>query len=921
MERSKKIISWVICLSVIFCICLVQPAAVYGKTSERTVRVAFPVMDGMSYFQPDGTPDGYNYAYLQKVSEYTGWKMEYIPYDGDDEDENIRKALDDLQSGKVDLLGPLLEDDSDEYDLIYPEQSYSTAYTTLCALEESNLREDNAASADPLKVGLWEKATIRNSEVIAFLNSENFDYRLYYFDTAEEQLEALKKGEVDVISNVSLYPIEGTRIIERFFPRPCYLASSSRNEDLVRELNEAISTIDQVQPSLQDALFDKYFRDTRYVFTLTAEQEEYLKSIDTLRVLCVDMNAPYVYLDEGKPAGMLVEVLKDFERETGLNVQYEFSENREETEKRLREKHFDMLLGVNLTSEYCAKIGFVRSKSIMDSDLAYLYKSGNEKHKTAAVERGLEELVNTTDFENVITCDNAVACIAAVESGIADYAVSDRSSLEYYIYDAYRPLSVSSISGNTQTVCVAISRDSDLKFIRLVNDYVYSLSDIQKTTFLESGNAHEYDPSLISYVRQYPLQALLFGIILTSMLLLGFFMMYHAKKMRRKNEELQAANQAKSEFLTRMSHDIRTPMNGIIGLLEIADRVADDPAAVRKYHQKIKSASEYLLSLINNVLDMGKLDSDKIVIAEESVNLREVVESCRDILESRAESEEIELSFPGLEQFDPPRVFTSELYLGQLIINIAGNAIKYNRTNGSVTLTAEVTAQTEKTVTCKFTVKDTGIGMSREFQEHMFDPFTQEHGENRSEWKGTGLGLSIVKRIIDKMGGEIRVESTENVGTIFTWILTFNIDQEYREKNPEIVKKKKVSLEGKKVLAAEDNRLNAEILVFLLEDMGADVTCVENGELAVNAFEKSEVGEYACILMDVMMPVMDGYAASRKIRQMDRPDAKTIPIIALTANAFPEDIKRSMDEGMNAHITKPLDIGKLKSTLVRLLCN
>lgn len=448
---------------------------------------------------------------------------------------------------------------------------------------------------------------------------------------------------------------------------------------------------------------------------------------------------------------------------------------------------------------------------------------------------------------------------------------------------------------------------------------MYSLSDIQKTTFLEAGNTHDYDPSLISYVRLYPLQALLLGIILTTMLVLAFSMMYHAKKMRKKNEELRAANQAKSEFLTRMSHDIRTPMNGIIGLLEIADRVADDPAAVRKYHQKIKSASEYLLSLINNVLDMGKLDSGETVIAEESVDLREVVESCRDILESKAESEEIELSFPGLEQFDPPRVFTSELYLGQLIINIAGNAIKYNRTNGSVTLTAEVTAQTEETVTCKFTVKDTGIGMSRKFQEHMFDPFTQEHGENRSEWKGTGLGLSIVKSIIDKMGGEIHVESTENVGTTFTWILTFRIDQEYREKDQETAKKKEVSLEGKKILAVEDNRLNAEILVFLLEDMGADVTWVENGELAVSAFEKSGSGEYACILMDVMMPVMDGYAASRKIRQMDRPDAKTIPIIALTANAFPEDIKRSMDAGMNAHITKPLDIGKLKSTLGRML--
>ena len=919
MAGRSRIISKITAWVLILCAFMAVPMTARADgPEERTIRVAFPVMDGMSYFNQDGVPGGYNYEYLQKVAEYTGWKMEYIPYDSDDANKNVVDALNDLESGKVDLLGPLLEAGSAAYNLVIPEQSYGTVYTTLCALNDSKLREDNASSVTPLKVGLWEKASTRNAEVLSYLDTENFDYQVYYYQTAEEQLDALKTGEVDVISNVSLSPIEGTRIIEKFAPRPYFFASSKKNQDMINELDEAISTIDQVQPSLQEVLFDKYFRNTRYTFTLTEEQKQYLDSIDRLQILCVDGNAPYVYQEKGEPAGMLISVMEDFGRETGLTMEYDFCESRAEAEKKLEEKDYNIILGVNFTSDYCARIGFVRSKSIMESNLAYLYKSGNESHKTVAVESGLEELVDTSEFEETITCDNAMACIAAVEEGIADYAVSDQSSLDYYIYDAYRPLSVTPISGDEQTVCLAISRESDLEFIRLVNDYVYSLSNLQKTTFLEDGNVHAYKLSLISYVRLYPLHALLLGIIVTAILLFSAFMLFHAAKMRKKNRELQDANQAKSEFLTRMSHDIRTPMNGIIGLLEIADRMADDPDEVRKYHKKIHVASEYLLSLINNVLDMGKLDSTDTEIMEESVDLREVIESCVDILEAKAENHGIKLIFEGAENFNPPRVFASELYLGQIFINIVGNAIKYNKPHGTVTMSAETVYNMAGSVTCKFIIKDTGIGMSKEFQEHMFEPFSQEHGENRSEWKGTGLGLSIVKSIMDKLNGSIRVESEEGVGTTFTCILTFRIDQEYHEKKTE-TEKKEISLQGRKVLAAEDNRLNAEILIFLLKDMGADVIWVENGELAVEAFERSEAGEYACILMDVMMPVLDGYGASKKIREMSRPDAKTIPIIALTANAFPEDVKRSMDAGMNAHITKPLDIGKLKNTLGRLL--
>lgn len=396
------------------------------------------------------------------------------------------------------------------------------------------------------------------------------------------------------------------------------------------------------------------------------------------------------------------------------------------------------------------------------------------------------------------------------------------------------------------------------------------------------------------------------------------------KKINRKiSEARQAAEQAsrsKTQFLANMSHDIRTPMNGIIGMLNIADRYVDNPDEVKKYHQKIRMASEYLLSLINDVLDMRKIDQKDIMLLEESVNLRDVIENCRDILEAKAGEQEITLDTTGMAEFNPPQLMASEVHLRQIFMNIISSAIKYNKYGGKIFIQAIVLEQTEDKVTCRFSVTDTGIGMSEDFQKQMFEPFTQEHGENRSEFKGTGLGLSIVKRIIEEMGGEIRVESELDIGTKFSWDLTFPIDKAINER-AENIPDRIVTLRGIRVLAAEDNSLNSEILKFILEDMGINVNLVENGELAVKAFQESRPGEYAMILMDIMMPVMDGYEASRIIRNMKRPDAAKIPIIALTANAFAEDIVRSSEAGMDAHITKPIDENKLKECMLRLLAS
>ena len=314
---------------------------------------------------------------------------------------------------------------------------------------------------------------------------------------------------------------------------------------------------------------------------------------------------------------------------------------------------------------------------------------------------------------------------------------------------------------------------------------------------------------------------------------------------------------------------------------------------------------------------MSKLETKDVEFHEDSADLHDIAVSCAEIVEARATEGGLTLETGSLDEFHPPRVLVSERHLRQIFMNLIGNAIKYTHSGGTVRITAETLAQTEDSVTCRFSVSDTGIGMSKAFQSKMFEPFAQERSDSRSEYRGTGLGLAIVKKIIDQMHGDISVDSAPGASTSIVWTLKFRSDKDYHEL-PAAQEAEPLDLTGSKVLAAEDNELNAEILQMMLRQAGADVTLVENGELLVKAFEAAAPNTYDYIFTDIMMPVMDGYEACRRIRALDRPDTQSIPIIAMTANAFAEDVQRSLDAGMDAHISKPFDLKKLQQCLAKL---
>ena len=383
-------------------------------------------------------------------------------------------------------------------------------------------------------------------------------------------------------------------------------------------------------------------------------------------------------------------------------------------------------------------------------------------------------------------------------------------------------------------------------------------------------------------------------------------------------KKAEAANEAKTEFLQRMSHDIRTPINGIRGLVNMADHYADDMEKQTEYRTKVKEASNLLLELVNDVLDMSKLESGEIVLEEIPFNLSSISREVFVVIEQMAAEQNIRVAWEKKE-ITHRDFIGSPGYVKRVMMNILSNAVKYNKENGQIYVSCvEIPSEQPEMTTMEFVCRDTGIGMAEEFQKHIFEPFAQEHTGSRAKFAGTGLGMAISKKLVEEMGGTITFESKKGVGSTFVIRVPFKIDldADKREESKDVSEK---SIKGMHVLLAEDNELNMEIAEFLLQNEGAEVTKAWNGQEIVELFRKSEAGEFDVILMDIMMPIINGYEAAKRIRSLDREDAKKIPIIAMTANAFTEDRIKAKEAGMDEHVAKPVDMELLIKVIHKLV--
>lgn len=401
--------------------------------------------------------------------------------------------------------------------------------------------------------------------------------------------------------------------------------------------------------------------------------------------------------------------------------------------------------------------------------------------------------------------------------------------------------------------------------------------------------------------------------------ILLIFVNNQQRLLQKKTQDAEAAVRAKSEFLSHMSHDIRTPINGMMGMLDIAQAIAqahlNNPEKMDLCLSKMRGAADRLLSLINDVLDMSKIETGSIQLVEEPFDMIRLLNGTLAVQEIIASEKSLTIEQDIEGAIEHPCVCGSPNYVRSILVNIISNAIKYTNPGGDIFVSARELSCDGEYVKFEFIVSDTGIGMSEEFAEHIFEPFTQEHAENRSSYQGTGLGMSIVKNLINKMKGTITLETKQGEGSTFTITLPVKLDTVCFEETE--TEEEETSIEGMKILLVEDNDLNLEVAQYILEDAGAEIIAARNGLESVELFEQSESDSFDVILMDVMMPVMDGLTATKRIRKLKRKDARTVPVIAMTANVFNEDIIAAKEAGMNEHIAKPLDFDKLIHTLAK----
>ena len=500
----------------------------------------------------------------------------------------------------------------------------------------------------------------------------------------------------------------------------------------------------------------------------------------------------------------------------------------------------------------------------------------------------------------------------AVYNGKADCMIMDSGMLEQYSDDnklhsvfleKYDMVSFAVRHGNSMLLSVlnkTIKTMSVSKFSNAV--YMYD-SNLKKVTVKEfiRDNFWSFTVLVVS------------AFLIVLILILGLL-----RKARIAEKKAKKANSAKTHFLRQMSHDIRTPLNGIIGMINISERYCGDKEKLYECKAKVMQSMDYLQSLLNNVLDIGRVESGTLQLEHKPFDLIAMLAKQISIVETNAK--EYGISFEGgasMSTFHHRYFIGSEEYLNRLLMNLAGNAVKYNRRGGKVILYFNEISSDDKTAVFEFVCSDTGLGMSKEFQKHAFESYAREGKETTNGYSGAGLGLSIVKDIVDRMNGTIKLESKENVGTTFTVTIPLEIDHNAEKKQQKKVEKPDLS--GKSVLLVEDNELNLEIAKMMLEDEKMVVTTAENGEEAVDIVSQSVPGRFDFIFMDIMMPVMDGLEAARQIRTLNRKDTKEIPIIAMTANAFQDDIRDCIDAGMNAHIAKPIDSKKIEDTLQLVL--
>ena len=927
---TKRVCTLLLTLLLSIGLCCTAFASDIPVQETPNYKVAFYASNAFNIRDENGVLSGYGYDMMQGLSKYLQCTFSYVGYD-----KTAAECVEMLRNGDIDIYTAAR---------ITPERQAEFAISTHPAITADtcmNVKVNNTSivagdysTYNGIRIGLLRRHTY-NDSFLAFADSKGFDYTITYYETPTELSSALVNGEVDALVNSYFGIPEDERTIEDFGPTPYYLMARKEDQALINQLDHAIDCMNVETPNWRTELYNRYYGAQDQNTELTSAESAMLAQLQanntTVRAVMNPDGSPYAWYDEdGQPHGIAADMFIATAQELGLRYEVMPVQNREEYLAAIQSGQVDVWIDVD--GRYKDSEGFTAQYKLTDpyltTTVSVLRRRGStgSPHNIAVVDNCgtiLDIISDNWPNAQVVTAQDTEECQQLLlHENVDGVLLMTYTAQELARKDVQNRFRVDIVPDATLNLQMGVNAALDRNFYGLWEKTLAVVSPRIQDELVQTYADQTPSPTLLATLFDHPsflLMLVVGGLLLMFALVLLLLSVYNAHHHKQAAAKLSAAladaqkaNAAKQDFFSKMSHDIRTPLNVVLGMTQVAQKYKDDPDRLSTALENITYEGNYLLSLINSILDVNQLEHGRVELLHDAFSPTLTMETCINIMRPMAEKKDQQLNLHLPAEHNV--VVGDKGRCSQIVTNIVSNAIKYTPNGGHIDVTLEALPDDRM----RFTCKDDGIGMTKEFVAHITEDYTRAEDSRVSKVQGTGLGMAVVKGFVDLMNGTLEIESEPGKGSTFIVEVPFEKAtpaQRMRVLNPPH-KQENAGEEftGKKALLAEDNSLNAEIAIELLQTMGLTIDWVENGAIAVNRLNNSKPGEYFAVFMDMQMPVMDGVEATRQIRASSHPD-HNLPIFAMTANTFASDRQRCFDAGMSGYIPKPISVSEISTVL------
>lgn len=927
-------------ITILWCLCvgvLAFFSVDVSAQSAETVKVGYYFSNNFQEGMDDRSPkSGYSYEYLQKLASYTGWKYEYVYGEWDE-------LFEKLKDGEIDLMAGVAYSEDRVDQIGYPDsEMLNETFYIYKDMDDSSMQCGDIASYSGKKIGTLKGDQRMTAALEQWKARHRADIEIEYYSDLTECARVFNEQQIDgfVSADNVVSSYSGITPVEKIGKQLFYLCTAKEREDLLSELNMAMSIMNEQDAVEVDELRNKYYTETTVSVFLSQQEQQWMKEHAQITVGYLADYLPYCdKAEDGSATGLVSDIVPDlFDALSGdydPEIIYRCFDDQQEMLDCLKNGEVDFVMPVSDGKWYAEQEEFVQSSAVVAFPIALVYREPYDNEVTSRIavnQNNLRQywytLANYPDAE-IVMYDGIEACIDAVNSGEADSTLLSALRVSQLL-NGEKKLNIITLS-DSEKLCFGVAAGNKA-LLQILN---HGLSILGESYGL--NHTYRYLDTVVTYTLTDVIQDhvwLFIGLLTVLLILIVTYFIHREQEQKKaaqhelKQKELlekalcaaKQASVAKKVFLQNMSHDIRTPMNAVLGFTNLAIQAGGDTEKTQDYLSKIKISGNHLLGIVNEVLEISRIESGQTKLDESVWSIADIVRETDIIIRDQALAKKQEFSI-DIWQVQDMYIYCDKLRVKEILVNLLGNAVKYTQTGGSISLRIiQKPCEKENFGNYEIHVKDNGCGMSEEFLQKIFEPFERQANSTISGIQGTGLGMTIIKGFVDAMGGTIDIKSEENKGTEIIVRLCQRI-AEAPEKSEE---QKTISCSpelfvGKRVLLVEDNSMNREIATAILEEAGFKVDTAENGAIAVEKVTYYPEGFYDVILMDIQMPVMDGYTATRKIRSLENKAIAKIPIITVSANAFDEDRQTSLEAGMNGHLAKPIVVDELLEVLGGIL--